>query len=205
MRLQNPFAALNTTGIDSQVLVVLARTEQYLTVAQVHTLLPERGSLEGVRKSLTRLVEHGTLLERVTGRSAAFALNREHLLVDPILQIARAKQELVNRLSQLISTWAMPPLTVKLFGSAARGEMNDASDIDLLIVMPDGVDPSEASALADALASRTRRWTGNDVRPLLYLDGEVRAASIFDSILREGIDVAGDPSWLRRRLRDGGL
>lgn len=203
MRLQNPFAALSTTGIDSQVLVVLAGSEQYLTVAQIQSLLPEAGSIEGVRKSVNRLLEQGTVLERVTGRSAAYALNREHLLVKPVLQIADAKRELLRRLAEQVSGWTVHPLTVKLFGSAARGDMTATSDIDLLVVMPEEVSHEDATELVDDLASRVSRWTGNDVRPLLYFDREVQPATIFDSILREGLDVAGDPAWLRRRLRVG--
>lgn len=201
MRIQNPFAALSTTGIDSQVLVVLARSDNYLTVAQIHALLPEGGSLEGVRKSAARLVAQGTVLERVTGRSVAYALNREHLLAQPILQIASAKQELIRRLAQHVSEWDVAPLTVKLFGSAARGEMTETSDIDLLVVMPEEAGHDVAAELTDNLASSARQWTGNDVRPLFYLDSELQPSSIFDSILREGIDVAGDPAWLRKQLR----
>lgn len=47
MRLQNPFAVASTTGMDSQVLTVLARAEQFLTVHQLHQLLPESGSSPG--------------------------------------------------------------------------------------------------------------------------------------------------------------
>lgn len=202
MRLQNPFAALSTTGIDSQVLVVLARSQQYLTIAQIRGLLPETGSLEGVRKSVNRLLEEGTVLARVIGRSAAYSLNREHLLIGPILQVADAKQELMRRLARQIAEWEVQPLTVKLFGSAARGDMTGASDIDLLVVMPDQVRHDDATALADDLASRASQWTGNDVHPLLYLEKEIQPASIFESILKEGIDVTGDPSWLRRQLRN---
>lgn len=202
MRLQNPFAALSTTGIDSQILVVLARTEQYLTVTQIHGLLPEAGSPEGVRKSLARLTRHGTVLERVTGRSAAYALNRAHLLAQPILAIASAKQELVHRLARLVTGWEVQPLAVTLFGSAARGEMTEDSDIDLLVVMPDSAEHENTMTMVDALASHAKQWTGNDVRPLIYFAGEVRQAPIFDSILTEGIDIAGEPSWLRKRLRE---
>jgi uncharacterized protein len=35
-------------------------------------------------------------------------------------------------------TEAVHPLRIILFGSAARGEMNAASDIDVMVVMPDG-------------------------------------------------------------------
>lgn len=201
MRLQNPFAALSTTGIDSQVLVVLSRVESYLTVAQIQELLPEGGSVEGVRKSANRLRDQGTVLERVTGRSAAYALNREHLLVGPAIQIAGAKQELLRRLSEQISGWETQPRTVKMFGSAARGDMTETSDIDLLVVMPDESDREESVELVDDLSKQVSRWTGNDTRPLLYFEQEVRPAAIFDSILTDGIDVAGDPSWLRGRVR----
>ena len=40
------------------------------------------------------------------------------------------------------------PLQVILFGSAARGEMGPASDVDLLIVVPDGTHRREASRKA---------------------------------------------------------
>lgn len=204
MRLQNPFAALSTTGIDSQVLLVLARVEHYLTIAQVHRLLPEIGSLEGVRKSVGRLRAQGTVLERGAGRASAYALNRDHLLAGPIVQIANAKQELVRRIADVIAGWVVQPLTVKLFGSAARGEMTESSDIDIFVVMPDQAGHDASAALVDDLAVLVGRWTGNDVRPLLYLSEEVRPASIFDSVLAEGVDLAGDPSWLRKRLKRGG-
>ena len=34
---------------------------------------------------------------------------------------------------------AVHPLRIVLFGSAARGETNSNSDLDLLVIMPDGV------------------------------------------------------------------
>lgn len=201
MRLQNPFAAISATGLDSQVLMVLARTEQHLSVHQIHQLLPEEGSPQGVRKSVVRLVQQGAVLERVTGRSYAYALNRDHLLADAVLQIANAKSELFSRMAQLISEWRIQPLTVKVFGSAARNEMHADSDIDLLVVMSDSVTEEAVEDSVRRLADQVTLWTGNDVRPLVYRSSEVRPASIFDSILEDGIDVAGDPSWLRKQLR----
>ena len=43
-------------------------------------------------------------------------------------------QELVQRTVQ-----AVQPLQIILFGSAARGDMGPNSDLDVLVVMPDGV------------------------------------------------------------------
>jgi uncharacterized protein len=45
------------------------------------------------------------------------------------------------------------PLRIILFGSAARGEMGPHSDLDLLIVVPDG---NDCLAIAQTLYSRLR-------------------------------------------------
>lgn len=42
-------------------------------------------------------------------------------------------------------TAAVHPRRVVLFGSAARGEMGPGSDVDLLIIMPDGTRRRDAS------------------------------------------------------------
>lgn len=201
MRLQNPFAAICTASIDSQVLTVLARSDQYLTIAEIHRLLPEGGSPEGVRKSTARLVDQGTLVEQVTGRSQAYSLNRVHLLVDAILQISAVKLTLFDRITQIVSEWEVLPTLVQVFGSAARNEMSNASDIDLLVIWPDTADAVDTGSMLGELASRVESWTGNELRPLVYMESEVSSASIFTSILAEGVHLYGDPNWLRRRLR----
>ncbi len=42
--------------------------------------------------------------------------------------------QIVERIVQTVH-----PLRIILFGSAARGEMGEDSDLDLLVVMPDGI------------------------------------------------------------------
>jgi len=48
------------------------------------------------------------------------------------------KQELVSDLVQRILR-AVQPRRIILFGSAARGQMGPNSDLDVLVVMPDGI------------------------------------------------------------------
>lgn len=201
VRLQNPFAALSPSGLDSQVLLVFARTEQYLSVQQVQEMLPEDGSRTGVQNSVARFVEQGTVVERRAGRSRTYALNGEHLLARPIREIASARRLLLGRMADAVAEWPIQPVTVMLFGSAARNEMQSDSDIDVLVVMPDDADDAQVDVLVGALATRAAAWTGNDVRPLVYRSREVAPAKVFEDIVEEGIGVAGDPAWLRRRLR----
>lgn len=201
MRLQNPFAALSPSGVDSQVLLVLARTERLLSVREIHRLLPEEGSRTAVQNSVARFVEQGTFIEQRIGRSRAFALNDQHLLAGPIRQIAASKQLLLRRMAEAVAEWPVQPLTVMLFGSAARSDMSSDSDIDVLVVLPDAAVEASADEMVSDLAARAAAWTGNDVRPLVYRAAEVQPAEVFDAIVDEGLVVAGDPSWLRRRLR----
>ncbi len=54
---------------------------------------------------------------------------------------ARAKTQLDSKIiNELVSRIvnAAHPLRIVLFGSAARGEMNPDSDIDVMVVMPEG-------------------------------------------------------------------
>ncbi len=46
----------------------------------------------------------------------------------------RILKELVRRIAESVQ-----PLRIVLFGSAARGEKGPSSDLDVLVVMPDGV------------------------------------------------------------------
>jgi predicted nucleotidyltransferase len=52
--------------------------------------------------------------------------------------------EIIDEIVSRVTT-AIHPLRVVLFGSAARGEMGLGSDVDLLIVVPDGTHRRDAS------------------------------------------------------------
>ena len=54
----------------------------------------------------------------------------------------RLLEELVQRIVE-----AVHPLRIILFGSAARGEMGPNSDLDVLVVMPDGVHRRQTAQL----------------------------------------------------------
>ncbi len=56
---------------------------------------------------------------------------------------AEVLDELVRRLVE-----AVHPTRIILFGSAARGEMHEDSDLDVLVVVPDGLPQKEGWNLA---------------------------------------------------------
>lgn len=205
MRLQSPFTAVSPSGLDAQVLHVLAMTDRPLSASQVHGALPDGGSLAGVKISIRRFVEQGTVLEHRLGRSRGFSMNDEHVLAGAIREIASAKPRLLERMRADVAAWPFETSLVAIFGSAARGDMQIDSDIDVLVVVDAERLDEHVESAVHAFARRISAWTGNDVRPLLYAEGEVGPAPVFDEILVDAIPVAGRLAWLRRRVATSGV
>jgi predicted nucleotidyltransferase len=94
-------------------------------------------------------------------------------------------EQLVRRIIELVY-----PLRIILFGSAARGEMESDSDIDVLVVMPEGVHQRRTAQLL----YRQIRGLGVpfDILVATPNDLEVHRDNIgliYQTILREGREV----------------
>ena len=140
---------------------------------------------------------------RTRAASIAYRLNRDHLAAEPIVALTGLRGTFLTRLEQLLGSWAPPPTYAAVFGSAGRGTMRPDSDIDLLLVRPDGPDDVWDTQLDDQVTAVTA-WTGNDLRPLVYTLIELdsaRGEPVLLDILDSGITVAGDRSWFQHRVR----
>lgn len=198
MKLQSPFSALATTGVDALALQVLARADAVFSVTEVHQLAPEKCSRESIRLSLIRLEQSGLVTEHRIGYAIGYALNREHLLADAVLEIVSAKQRLLAKMQAEAESWVPQAVAVWLFGSAARGEMHLDSDIDILVVTTGPVE--QLNEQIRGLCKQVSQWTGNDCKPLVYEASEVVDAPIFQQILADGTCLAGEVDWLRRAI-----
>jgi predicted nucleotidyltransferase len=159
--LARPYTALCPT-LDSGILSVLAGTTRPLTGREVAGLL-NRPSHSGVLAALNRLADHGLVDREEAGRAFLFTLNREHLAAPAVEVLAQMRNALLQRLQKAVASWSISPTHLSLFGSGARGEGDTASDIDLFVVRPKGVegeDPVWQEQL-DLLGRQVRRWTGN--------------------------------------------
>jgi hypothetical protein len=93
----------------------------------------------------------------------------------------------------------VPPTHASLFGSAARGDGDASSDIDLLVVRPADVeseDPPWCDQL-DALAGQVRRWTGNAAGIAEVSAGELPRLRkdhppVVEEVGEDAIDLAGE-------------
>lgn len=161
MDVAHPYTAICPT-LDSGVLSVLAGTTRPLTGREIARLLGRR-SHSGVLDALNRLAEHGVVDREEAGRALLFTLNREHLAAPAVDVLAGMRSELLTRLRGAVDSWEVAPVHVSMFGSAARGEGDASSDIDLFVVRPKGVEGEEPRwrGQLDHLARLVERWTGN--------------------------------------------
>jgi hypothetical protein len=154
-------------------------------------------------------VDQGIVLVEQVGPSYRYWLNRDHLAAPHIIALAGLRAEFLSRLRARLAQWERPAVYAALFGSAARGDMRTGSDIDLLIVRPDDIDPDDDRWVEQVtgLTSDVTSWTGNDARPLEYGDSETRRAlrrgeRVLKAVTTEGIHLHGPSDYLgptRRR------
>jgi predicted nucleotidyltransferase len=205
MDLSHPHAAVAPT-VDGDVLVVLARVSHPLTGRGVARLVPDR-SVAGVAEALERLTRQG-LVQRVEVPPAlAHTLNRAHLAAPAVEILADMRVQLLERLKRGLSTWRIAPVHASMFGSAARGDGDADSDIDLFIVRPgnmDSEDPVWSEQLAE-LSKLVVDSTGNRVSIIDLAQAEVGEMlelkrPILEELRADAIDLAGVP--IRQLLRD---
>lgn len=148
--------------LDGAVVSVLSATTRPLTGREVARLAPE-GSQPGIAKALGRLADSGLVDREEAGNALLYQLNRDHLAAPAAAMLADLRNALVGRLRDELADWAIRPVHGSIFGSAARGDGNEGSDIDLLVVRPAAVAANDSrwSAQLDGLADSVRRWTGN--------------------------------------------
>lgn len=189
-------------GIDGRILEVLCGAEAAFTGRQVHALLGH-GSAAGVQLGLNRLRRQGIVTAEPAGRAILYRLNASHLAAPYLRALVDLRRELLGRLRADFEGWGHRPLAAYFFGSSARRDSADDSDIDLCIVRPSDVD-ADAPAWrdqVDRLSRMVTAWTGNEARVVEFAEDEVRSAAgsdpLLTSISAEGIQLAGDESLLR--------
>ena len=204
MNLAHPVRAVVPT-LDGPVLEVLAGTTRPLTGREVHRLA-RAGSPNGVRRVLARLVEQGLVHAEERAAAVFYVANRDHVAWPAVDLLTSLRRSLLDRLHAEFGSWRPKPVHASLFGSAARGEGGDQSDVDVLLVRPEGVEEDESpwADQVDRLRRQVWAWTGNRCQAfqvdLVRLAEHVHARDpLVDAWLRDAITLVG--SDLRTVLR----
>lgn len=204
MDFRRPLRAVAPT-LDGDVLAVLAGADTEFTGRQVHQLV-QHGSERGVRNALDRLALQGVVSRRGAGSANLYRLNREHLAAPWIQGLAGMRSQLLQRLRERVEDWSIKPVVAVVFGSVARGDASEDSDLDLLVVRPASCpaeSPTWETQLAELEESATK-WTGNDTRILEFGADELEAQASSEAVLREaaheGVPFFGSERRLTRLL-----
>lgn len=198
MDLSRPLATLLSTA-DAGALTVVASTEGALPGRRVAELAGANHT--STLRALNSLVTEGVVLVEPAGRANLYRLNRAHALAPLILAAVYITADIQRRLTAQINDWAIPCLHASLYGSFARGEAGPQSDIDVLIVKPEGLSAADEETWDAQLAeteAMVHAFTGND---LSWLDttvtGLLRAEAadepIFRSWREDAILLTGPP------------
>jgi predicted nucleotidyltransferase len=181
------------------VLSVLAQTEAPLTGRGVARLLGGRASQSKVNRILTDLAASGIVRSEHHPPAHLYHLNRDHLAADAIIALATMRTRMIALMAELATSWTVPAASVALFGSAARGDGDVGSDIDVLVIRRDSVAEEDGTwqrQQAD-LARTVSVATGNDCRLLELSETELRELAdrgerLANDLRTDAIHLAGD-------------
>jgi predicted nucleotidyltransferase len=162
MDLSEPASLVMAPGT-AAVIRVLAGAEDAFTIRQV-------GRLAGVSHAraaqvVAQLDRQGVVDTEDRGGSRLCTLNREHLATPALIALVELRRSMLELIRQEIESWSMRPLHASVFGSAARGDGDVTSDLDVLVIRPDDIEPGTdawSEQLRD-VAGQLRRATGNPV------------------------------------------
>lgn len=180
-----------------EVVLVLRGTTRPLTGREIARLV-RAGSQPAVNSALRRLAGEGVVGAEEAGNAYLYTLNREHLAAPALELLADIRVELERRLRSEIAEWEIAPTHVSIFGSAARGDGDIHSDVDLFVVRAARVseDDSRWRAQLERLSVHVHAWTGNHVGISEIAAADLRRLRrerppVVEELRREAITLAG--------------
>jgi hypothetical protein len=171
--LRNPIRSVIPSA-HGNVLAILARTSQPLSGRRVAELTDGQLSQKGVNLALRALVTAGIVLVDEHPPAKLYRLNRRHLAADAVVALADLRTRLIDAMRAALASWEEPAAEARLFGSAARGDGGVDSDIDVLIVRRNDLDPETPhwTAQVDGLIADVGAWSGNRCAVIEYSEDE---------------------------------
>jgi len=194
MRFHKPLSDILGSRIKVDILRLLSRTRSDHTGREIAGIIGY--SHNAARSALEDLERNGLVIHRQAGRANLYSLDEDNVVVTDILPSAFLVEDgLLGEVASIISRWIGSDLSsIILFGSVARGEEDQGSDIDVVVVLKDGADPTgKEEAFADASLEVVRRF-GNKLSPILVTCSEFERKrkskkGLWRDIAIEGIEL----------------
>ncbi len=187
-------------GARGQLLAALVQLEQPVTVRALarHAGVAPQTALSVVND----LAPAGLVRTQRAGQAQLVSLNRVHVLAQPLIALAQAREKLTEMLRAELAGWA-GLAGAWLFGPAARPGGDRGTVIDLLLVASTSTELPAWGEAASRLVSQVRSWTGNQVQATEHSRGSfallIRGDDPLVAMIREeGVPLTpGSQSLLR--------
>jgi predicted nucleotidyltransferase len=182
-------------GAQGKLLAVFAETTVGLSVRTAARL--SGVSLAQTSRILPELATLGVLDRTEIPPSIVYQLVEENVASRAIRLLARSRDQVLAELGELAKSMVIPPGSIIVFGSFARGEARPDSDVDVVMVRERHVDASsEWSEGIDEWRRGARRLTGNEVEVMEVDQLEVSSLlrsrrPVWQDIRRDGVVVFG--------------
>lgn len=208
MDIANPMQSVIPSA-HGAVLAVLARTDLPLSGHRIAALTKPRFSQRRVNDVLRHLADSGIVLCEKRPPSNFYRLNHDHVAAEGILLLAGMSATLAARIRAELENWSVRPQAAWLFGSAARGEGTEQSDIDIFLVLPASDLDTAAIDIwerqTQSLTEKIMAWSGNRCEVVEMQAAELSAAVDRNDLLvrdlrEQAVTLAGrDPRDLLRK------
>ena len=134
--------------------------------------------------------------KRRAGNSYLFSINKENAIVSRVLVPAfQVEANLLDDMAErFFEGLGNDLIDVTVFGSVARGEENDNSDVDLLLVVRDGADVEDLEDKTDRISIDAAREFGCSIMPIVTSQSDYRRKirqkrGFWKDIPKEGIAI----------------
>jgi predicted nucleotidyltransferase len=193
MYFNQPFGGV-MPGARGAVLSALLRTGEPLTGRQIHGLVSDEHSLWSVQEALKALTNLGLVTSRTVGRAGIHQVNEAHTSIAPLRALLDPMAALRAAVVEVVGSDVD---AVLLFGSIARGEATEASDVDLAVIA--GAGWRRRVELEDIVRARL----GNECDVLVFTPAEfaeraLEAEPVVADIVRDGVALVGRKPTLSR-------
>lgn len=150
-------------GAQGRILAVLAETSAELNLRTIARL--SGVSIAQASRVLPALLELGIVERREAPPSALFRFVPENVAASAITALTQVRRTLLEELGRTAAEISPQPASVIVFGSFARGEADNESDLDVVVVRAQTVDEDDGRwrPAVDQWRQRARRIAGNAV------------------------------------------
>ena len=184
----------------------LLGTPARLRVARILSRLPEKEftgrelarlcalSHSSVQDAMETYLDKGIVVRRVIGRSYVYKTNQKSFLFQALRELFRTEGALTEDVVERIRRRLAPKsLSCTIFGSSARGEADERSDLDILVVARNR-DAAEEEVVRLRLALLERYGVRLDAKVLTPSELHEKGSTAYlRSAIAEGVRISGEP------------